>query len=114
MNFCFTENEGIAFGMLKEHHLLWLLISISFIAIGIVLYYLVRTPASNPLLLISLALMAGGISGNLIDRIRIGQVIDFIDFYYIHWPIFNIADTSITVGALLMAVDLFLPHRKMV
>jgi lipoprotein signal peptidase len=69
-----------------------------------------RTPASNRLLLWSLALLAAGISGNLVDRIRMGRVIDFILLYYrdYQWPVFNVADTVITIGAALMAIDLFL------
>ena len=56
------------------------------------------------------ALLAGGISGNLIDRIRMGRVIDFIEVFYksYHWPVFNVADAAISVGAALLAIDLFL------
>jgi len=78
-----------------------------------------RTPVSNTLLLWSLALLAAGICGNLIDRVRLGRVIDFILLYYkdYQWPVFNIADTAITIGAALMAIELFLapqPERPTV
>ena len=69
----------------------------------------------SPKKLFSLALLAAGISGNLIDRIRMGRVIDFIEVYYrdYHWPIFNVADSAITIGAALMAIELFLaPQEK--
>ncbi len=105
----YTENPGIAFGMLSEGNVKWLLVAVSGAAIAIVIYYLMRTPASNSLLLWSLSLLAAGISGNLVDRIRMGRVIDFIEVYYrsFHWPVFNVADTAISIGAALMAIELF-------
>jgi signal peptidase II len=108
--FSYTENPGIAFGMFNNGNLKWLLVAISVAAILVVIYYMRRTPISNRLLLWSLALLAAGISGNLIDRVRLGRVIDFILLYYkdYQWPVFNIADTSITIGAALMAIELFL------
>lgn len=110
LRFSYTENPGIAFGMLSDGNVKWLLVFISVAAIVAVTYYMLRTPASNTLLMWSLALLAGGICGNLIDRVRMGRVIDFIEVYYksYHWPVFNIADTAITIGAALMAIELFL------
>jgi signal peptidase II len=108
--FSYTENPGIAFGMLNNGNVKWLLVAISVAAIMVVAYYMRRTPISNTLLLWSLALLAAGICGNLIDRVRLGRVIDFILLYYrdYQWPVFNIADTAITIGAALMAIELFL------
>lgn len=108
--FSYTENPGIAFGMLNNGNVKWLLVSISVAAIMVVVYYMRRTPTSNMLLLWSLSLLAAGICGNLIDRVRLGRVIDFILIYYrdYQWPVFNIADTAITIGAALMAIELFL------
>jgi signal peptidase II len=110
LKFSYTENPGIAFGMLNNGNLKWLLVAISVAAITVVVYYMRRTPISNKLLLWSLALLAAGICGNLIDRIRLGRVVDFILLYYskYQWPVFNIADTAITIGAALMAIELFL------
>ena len=106
----YTENRGIAFGMLSNGDVRWLLVAISAVATGVVIFYMLKTPARHRVLLWSLALLAAGICGNLVDRVRMGSVIDFILFYYqtYHWPVFNIADTAITVGAVLMALDLFL------
>ena len=111
LDFSYTENPGIAFGMLNSGNVKWLLVSISFVAITVVIFYLMRTSVSNRLLLVALSLLAGGITGNLIDRIRMGRVIDFIEVYYKnnHFPVFNVADTAITIGALLLAYDLFFP-----
>lgn len=108
--FSYTENPGIAFGMLNNGNVKWLLVAISVAAIMVVVYYMRRTPISNTLLLWALALLAAGICGNLIDRFRLGRVIDFILIYYksYQWPVFNIADTAITIGAALMAIELFL------
>lgn len=106
----YTENPGIAFGMLNNGNVKWLLVAISVTAIMVVVYYMRRTPVSNTLLLWSLALLAAGICGNLIDRFRLGRVIDFLLLYYkdYQWPVFNVADTAITIGAALMAIELFL------
>jgi len=115
LNFSYTENRGIAFGMLNNGNVKWLLVAISIGAIFVVVYYLLRSASTNPFLYISLALLAGGIGGNLIDRMRMGRVIDFIEIYYRnhHWPVFNIADTAISIGAALLAIDLFLaPHAQ--
>jgi signal peptidase II len=106
----YTENPGIAFGMLNNGNVKWLLVTISVTAIMVVVYYMRRTPISNTLLLWSLALLAAGICGNLIDRFRLGRVIDFLLLYYkdYQWPVFNVADTAITIGAALMAIELFM------
>lgn len=108
----YTENPGIAFGMLPLLSK-WLLIAVSIAATMVVIYYMRRTPAANALLLWSLSLLAAGICGNLIDRFRLGRVIDFILLYYkdYQWPVFNVADTAITIGAALMAIELFLSPR---
>jgi signal peptidase II len=104
----YTENPGIAFGMLSTMNVKWVLVAVSVTAIFIVVYYMMRAPASSRLLLWALALLAGGIAGNLVDRVRMGRVIDFLEFYYGNWhfPVFNVADTVITIGASLMAIEL--------
>ncbi len=106
----YTENPGIAFGMLNNGNVKWLLVAVSVTAIMVVVYYIRRTPISNTMLQWSLALLAAGICGNLIDRFRLGRVIDFLLLYYksYQWPVFNVADTAITIGAALMAIELFL------
>lgn len=110
----YTQNPGIAFGMLNNGDVRWLLVAISVMAVMVVLFYMMRTEASNKLLLWSLGLLAAGICGNLIDRVRIGRVIDFILLHYkdYQWPVFNVADTAITIGAALMAIELFLTPQS--
>jgi signal peptidase II len=69
-----------------------------------------KTPATHPLLASGFALIFGGAIGNLIDRVRFGKVIDFLDFFIgnLHWPAFNIADSAISVGITIFAVHLVL------
>ena len=106
----YTENPGIAFGMFNSGAFRWLFVAISVVAVLVVLAYLMRTRAANRLLLWSLALLAAGICGNLIDRVRIGRVIDFLLLHYKdhQFPVFNVADTAISIGAALMAIELFI------
>jgi signal peptidase II len=82
-------------------------------ALGI-LWYLSRTRADQRLLHFALALVFSGAVGNLIDRIRLGEVIDFLDvhWYRHHWPAFNVADSAITVGVALMLLDMWQEERR--
>ena len=81
-------------------------------AIGIVGTFIVRSPGRT-MLLTGLGLILGGALGNLIDRVRFGQVVDFLDFHAAgwHWPAFNLADSAITVGAVLLILEGFV-HRE--
>ena len=95
-------NSGTAFGLFPDHT--FLLILASFIGVGVLLLVYQRHPVPGPLLRISLGLQLGGAIGNLTDRIRFGQVTDFIKLG--PWPIFNLADACIVVG-IIMLVWLF-------
>ncbi|MBI5878972.1 MAG: signal peptidase II [Chloroflexi bacterium] len=100
-----VRNSGAAFGMFPWANDLFKLIAIG-VMIGIAIYAF-RNRAIAPLWVqASLGLILGGISGNLIDRLRYGNVTDFIDFGYRAnwWPVFNIADSSVVVGITLLAV----------
>jgi len=97
------HNPGGAFGFMAHQNsnvrnLLFLFLSS--LAVGLVFYFYKNTPKTHPFLATGLALIFGGAIGNLIDRIRFGKVVDFLDFYIgaYHWPAFNIADSAITVG----------------
>lgn len=95
----YIQNTGAGFGLLKGWNTA--LIFISLIIIGIILFYFDRITREKTIH-IPIALILGGAIGNLIDRIFIGHVIDFIDFSI--WPTFNIADSCITIGALWLIV----------
>jgi signal peptidase II len=102
----YIRNKGAAFGIFagtSETFRLTFLIVFSLIAIGFVVKLLIHLPRREKALLTALSLILGGAIGNLIDRIAYGEVIDFLDFYWshYHWPAFNLADSSITVGVVI-------------
>lgn len=119
-NLVHIRNRGIAFGLLSDAgapSLNAALMVFSFAAIVFLGWLLVTDRAGHRPGRIGLALMLGGAAGNLLDRLVRGSVIDFIDLYAgdWHWPAFNLADSAITVGAVLVAVELFLrrePERS--
>lgn len=109
-DFVYTENRGIAFGQLQEGGAFgrWFFVGLAIVAAAAVFYYFVRTPRNDDRVLGACALLLAGIAGNLTDRARLGYVIDFVVLHAhsYHWPTFNVADASITLGALLLAYDL--------
>jgi len=116
LDFVYAENPGIAFGQLQEHGAFgrWFFVVLAAIAAAAVLFYFFRTARNDDRILGASALLLAGILGNLTDRVRLGFVIDFILVHAgnYHWPAFNVADASITCGALLLAYDLILGSRK--
>lgn len=116
LDFIYTENRGIAFGQLQESGSFgrWFFVGLAIAAAVAVFYYFLRTPRNDDRVLGACALLLAGIIGNLTDRARIGYVIDFIVVHAgsWHWPTFNVADASITIGALLLAYDLIFERKK--
>ena len=116
LDFTYAENPGIAFGQLQEGGAFgrWFFAVLAVAAAIAVLFYFFRTPRNDDRVLGACALLLAGILGNLTDRVRLGYVIDFILLHagQYHWPAFNVADASITFGALLLAYDLIFAHRK--
>lgn len=115
-NLVHIYNPGGAFGFLASQGAVVrnvFFFSISWLAILLVLYFFWRTPRGYRLLSSAFALILGGALGNMIDRIRLGKVVDFLDVYIgrHHWPAFNIADSAITVGMLIFVFHLLV--RKM-
>ena len=110
-NFTLAFNTGAAFSFLSGagdwHH--WFFMVFSIVVSIVLMIWIVRLPIAERLQLTALSLVLGGALGNLIDRVRLGYVIDFLDVYYKnhHWPIFNIADSAITVGTVLLAMSLY-------
>lgn len=115
-SFSYAENPGIAFGQLQEGGAFgrWFFAVLAAAAALAVLFYFFRTPRNDDRVLGACALLLAGILGNLTDRVRLGYVIDFILVHagQYHWPTFNVADASITCGALLLAYDMIFAHRK--
>lgn len=116
IKFFYTENSGIAFGQLQEGGSFgrWFLVVLAVAAAIAVFYYFLRTPRNDDRVLGACSLLLAGILGNLTDRVRLGYVVDFIVLHAgnYHWPTFNIADASITIGALLLAWDMIFSHRS--
>lgn len=105
LNFRFVLNDGAAFGSLDNAR--WIFMILSTVAIIAILVYMFWKKPQNKLLLVSLTLITGGGIGNMIDRVALGYVIDFIDFCAFPklWMwVFNVADSCVTVGAALLAL----------
>ena len=103
LHFTLVHNTGAAFGLLKNQ--LVLLIATSMSAVVLMFLSLHRVRSAPAVYRIALSLIFSGALGNLIDRIFLGYVIDFIDLRV--WPVFNIADSAITIGAVLLALSMF-------
>ena len=99
LHFTYERNEGAAFGILSEHR--WVFMVVSTVAIIGLLVYLFGFKPKSKLMQISLSMIAGGGIGNMIDRVYLGYVVDFIDVRLINFAVFNIADSFVTVGAFL-------------
>jgi len=106
LHFTYVENRGMAFGMLKDHR--WVFMVFSTVAIIALAVYLFRFRPESRWMQISMAFIIGGGIGNMIDRILLGYVIDFIDFTLINFAVFNIADSFVCVGAGMMIVYLII------
>ena len=110
-------NPGAAFGLLAGRSASFrnpFFIGISLLAVGFIFFYRHRELKGDSLASFALSLILGGAIGNLVDRLRIGMVIDFLDvhYYQYHWPAFNVADSGITIGVSLMMLDLILGERQ--
>jgi len=111
----YLRNRGAAFSFLSDAS--WRLpffITISMIAALVILIAFRKLRDDQKLAQISLAMIFSGAIGNLIDRVRLGEVIDFLDvhWYRHHWPAFNVADSLICVGVLLLAIDMMLEEKR--
>ena len=116
LNFAYAQNTGAAFSIFDDHGDAgrWGLSVVAFIAAVLVLYFFWRTPRSDDRMLGALALLLAGIVGNVIDRMRLGYVVDFIDVQFGNWhyPTFNVADMAIVTGAGLLIIDMFFAKKK--
>ena len=95
----YVTNTGAAFGLFPDHGVIFMVIAV--VVIAAIIFYYRHLPGEQWLIQISLGLQLGGALGNLVDRLRYGHVIDFIDFKV--WPVFNVADSSIFVGVVILA-----------
>ncbi len=114
-NVTHVRNRGAAFSLfatMPDSFRSIFFITVSLVAVAAIAFLITKT--HERLLVIALSLIAGGAAGNVIDRIRYGEVVDFIQWYLKshYWPSFNVADSAITVGVGLLAVDMLLQKPK--
>lgn len=108
-HFTYVQNVGAAFGILKHQKLFFIIITCAVI-VG-VFVFIRKQEDVHKLVIYSLSMIIGGAIGNLIDRVRFGYVVDFFDFMI--WPVFNIADSFIVVGVIILSYYLiFIDGRK--
>jgi len=111
----YVRNKGAAFGILADNAVrIPFFITVSIVAMLGIIWYLRQIRADQKLALFSLSLIFSGALGNLIDRIRLGEVIDFLDIFWQrhHWPAFNVADSAITVGVTLLFIEMWREDRN--
>ena len=115
-NLTLLYNTGAAFSFLAQAGgwQRWFFLLLSLVISIVLVLWIGRLQHGQTLLAIALSLILGGAVGNLIDRVVHGHVIDFIDLYYErwHWPAFNVADSAITVGAILLVLDNLYSTRR--
>ena len=112
LNFSYVENTGVSFGLFGGGGARWLLAVFSIVVAGALAWWV--TQAKRPMLATAIGLVIGGAIGNAIDRVRFGYVVDFVDVSgigFFPW-VFNVADSAITVGMILLILDSILSERK--
>jgi len=115
-NLTHIHNRGAIFGFLGQSRnpfVFYFLMLASLVALFLVIYYFFRTPPAEKLMILSLSLILAGALGNLTDRVFRGYVIDFLDFHVKqwHWPSFNVADASVSIGAVSLILLLVMKKR---
>ena len=108
----YIENPGIAFGLQIGNNLIFTSLSV-IVSLGIALYLFTHLHESN-YMKCSLAIILGGAFGNLLDRIHYGKVVDFVDigFQSVRWPVFNVADSAVVIGMILLFITIFIVEGK--
>lgn len=111
LEFNYLENRGAAFGMLQNQKMFFVFVAVIFL--GVITYVLVKVPAEKKYnsLHILLVLIAGGAIGNMIDRLRLDYVVDFIYFVLINFPIFNVADIYVTVSTVILVIQVLFMYK---
>lgn len=108
--FTYVENRGAAFGIMQNKQ--WFFILVTLVLIFAMVLYILKLKPQSKLLKITLSFIIGGGIGNLIDRIVKGYVVDFIDVRIINYPVFNIADCFVVMGAVLLCIYILFSKEK--
>jgi signal peptidase II len=116
-NLTYVRNPGAAFGFLASASPVFrsiFFLAVTAVAVALILYYIRDKGMENPWMTAALSLVLSGALGNLIDRVRFGEVIDFLDVYIgsYHWPAFNVADSAISIGAVVLISQMFAMRRQ--
>lgn len=111
-NLTYVRNTGVAFGLMGGEPSAWkrlIFLALSLLAIGFIFYFFRHLRLKGRGVVTALGMLLGGAIGNIVDRLRLGGVVDFLDFYVgrYHWPAFNVADAAITCGALYLFFNLY-------
>ena len=109
-SFVYTENTGAAFSILSDKTWLLSIVSVAF-CVGVIIYWILKKP-NKKMLCTSVSLIFAGALGNAIDRIMYGYVVDFIRTDFIDFPVFNVADIAITIGAALLMIFVIFFDRE--
>ena len=110
IHFTYVENRGAAFGMLADHR--WIFMILSVLGIGALFLWMLFDKSLTKPMKVILAMIIGGGIGNMIDRIMLGYVVDFIDCRFIDFYVFNVADSFVTVGCFLFVILIVLTELK--
>ncbi|MBP3603690.1 MAG: signal peptidase II [Lachnospiraceae bacterium] len=111
LEFNYLENKGAAFGMLQNQKFFFVFVAVIFL--GVIIYVLIKTPENKKYnsLHILLTMIAGGAIGNMIDRLRLDYVVDFIYFVLINFPIFNVADIYVTLATVILVIQVLFIYK---
>ena len=112
LEFDYLENRGVAFGMMQNQK--WFILLTTFVLLAAVLFLLIKLPEENKYTILHyvfVAIVAGGM-GNMIDRLRLGYVIDFISFVLIDFPTFNVADCYIVCATILLFIMFIFVYKE--
>ena len=112
LSFTHVENTGIAFGMFQGRNMIFIVLGI--VLTAFLIAYAVRLLRSDRVTALAMAAIIGGAIGNLVDRFWFGRVTDFVDVYAgrYHWPVFNVADSAICVGAAIVVLHGLIDWRR--
>ena len=111
INLTYLDNRGAAFGILQDKRILFVILTLAIVLY--LLYYFITNLKSNPLVLnIAFSLIISGALGNFYDRLFQGYVVDFIEFAFVDFPVFNIADIFVTVGCGLLIIYILFHGEK--